>query len=424
MDEDTLSVDVELPPVESMAAEVETVELAEADPAPPDDAGEPANAKPPAKPGMLGDALNAVPHGLLVTAVWALCLLLIGLLVWGIALLAGRLSSVVLPVFAAFLLTAALKPLNDFLVAHRVPRWLAALISLLVLIIVVQGLLTLVAVEIGSQWKDLSSQVVDGFQQLALWLNHGPLHISQSQLDSYISGLTKFLSDQQSSIAAAVAGVGASIFRFLAGLIMCLFAIFFFLKDGHRLAKALHRMVPRGMRALVVPSASAGWASMVNYVRAAVIVAACDGVGAGLGALILGSQLWSAIMALTFVFAFVPMLGALVAGTVGCVIVLATLGWVKALIMLAIFVVVLETEVHVMQPLLLGKATDIHPLVVLICIAIGMVLAGIAGGVFAIPLAALLAGVVRTVMDQVDPSGEPAAAEMRRPLLRSRKGRR
>ena len=367
---------------------------------------------------ILADAIGSVPRGLLVAAVWALCLLLLGLLVWGLALLAGRLSSVVLPVFAAFLLTAALKPLNDFLVARRVPRWLAALISLLVLVIVVQGLLTLVAVEIGSQWSDLSRQMVDGSRQLALWLNHGPLHISQDQLDSYLGGLTKFLSDQQSAIAAAAADVGKSIARFLTGVIMCLFAIFFFLKDGHRFAQSMHRMVPAGMRAVVLPAASSGWSAMVNYVRAAVIVAACDGAGAGLGALILGSQLWSAIMALTFVCAFVPMLGALIAGGVGCIIVLATLGWVKALIMLAVFVVVLETEVHVMQPLLLGRATDIHPLVVLICIAIGMVLAGIAGGVFAIPLAALFWGVIRAAAGQNDQDDVPARPVFRKPSFK------
>ena len=160
---------------------------------------------------------------------------------------------------------------------------------------------------------------------------------------------------------------------------------------------------------------------MVAYVRAAVAVAACDGAGAGLGALILGSNLWVAIMALTFVCAFVPMLGALIAGGVGCIIVLATLGWVKALIMLAIFVIVLETEIHVMQPLMLGRAVDIHPLVVLVCIAIGMVLAGIAGGVFAIPLAALLWGVVRTMVGDADTDDGQAVRVLRKPQFRLRR---
>ena len=343
--------------------------------------------------------LDAVPHGLLVIAVWVLAFVVLGLGVMGFGWVVGHLSEVVFPVFSAFLLTAALEPLNKFLIKHHWPDWLAALTCLLFLVIVVGGLLSLVGLQIAYQWNDLSTQTVAGFRELMTWLGSGPLHISSDQINTWIGGLTDFLRTSQTQIAATAASIGAGIVRFLAGLIMCLFAIFFFLKDGQRFSRSLRKMLPRSMRQVFGAAASEGWSSMVSYVRAAIAVAAVDGVGAGLGAVILGSNLWVAIMALTFVCAFVPMLGALVAGGVGCIIVLATLGWVKALIMLAIFVVVLETEVHVMQPLLLGRAVDIHPLVVLLSIAIGMVVAGIPGAVFAIPLVALLVGVVKAATE-------------------------
>jgi len=350
----------------------------------------------------------------LLVAFWAICLLMIGAFVWAFALLVGRLSEVVLPVFAAFLLTAALQPLRDFLVRRGTPPWLAALICLLFLVVVVGGLFTLVAMQIAAHWPELSNQTVSGFRTFVAWLNSGRLHVSQAQMNQWLNSLTEFLSTQSSNIASLAASIGTSIFKFLTGLIMCLFAIFFFLKDGDRFAQTLRRWVPAVMRPVAVPAASAGWTSMVAYVRAAVTVAACDGAGAGLGALILGSNFWVAIMALTFVFAFVPMLGALVAGGVGSIVILATLGWVKALIMLAIFIVVLETEVHVMQPLLLGRAVDIHPLVVLLSIATGMVIAGIPGGVFAIPLVALFAGVVRAATGEIDAATAAANAKHRR----------
>jgi len=368
----------------------------------------------------LGAALRTLPKGLLLTAIWAVCLLVIGLLVWGGALLVARLSEVVLPVFAAFLLTAALQPLRDFLVGRGTPAWLAASVCLLFLVVVVGGLMTLVAMQVVAHWPELSTQTVAGFRTFMTWINVGPLHVSQAQLNQWLNSLTQFLSTQSSNIASLAASVGTSIFKFLTGLIMCLFAIFFFLKDGDRFARTLRRWVPDGMKPVAVPAASAGWASMVAYVRAAVTVAACDGAGAGLGALILGSNFWVAIMALTFVFAFVPMLGALVAGGVGSIIILATLGWVKALIMLAIFVVVLETEVHVMQPLLLGRAVDIHPLVVLLSIAVGMVIAGVPGGVFAIPLVALIAGVVRAATGEIDDHASTSEVKRRKWLQRQK----
>ena len=105
----------------------------------------------------LSSILKVMPRGLVITALWGACLLIIGLAVWGVALLAGRLSEVVLPVFAAFLLTAALQPLRDFLVKRGTPAWLAALICLLFLVVVVGGLMTLVAMQIVANWTELST---------------------------------------------------------------------------------------------------------------------------------------------------------------------------------------------------------------------------------------------------------------------------
>ena len=349
---------------------------------------------------VMGSVLGALPRGLLVTTVWVICLSVVTGAVLLLGWIAGMLSEVVFPLFAAFLFTAALQPMHKFLTSHRWPDWLSALVCLIFLVFIVGGLLTLVGLQIASQWEILSTQLVDGLRELMRWLTKGPLHITDDQIDALLGGISDFMKSQQADIASLLASIGASILRFLTGLLLCLFAVFFFLKDGARLAKTMHGMVPKAARPVFTPAASAGWQSMVSYVRAAVAVAAVDGVGAGIGAMVLGSNLWVAIMALTFVCAFVPMLGALIAGAVGCIIVLATLGWVKAFIMLIIFIVVLETEVHVMQPWMLGRAVDIHPLLVLVSIAIGMVIAGIAGAVFAIPLVALIVGVIRAIVDQ------------------------
>jgi len=356
-------------------------------------------ALPPAEPAA-DDATGvdaAVPRGLRLAAAWSWRLLLVGAVIAVVLAIASYLSAIVFPLLAAFLLTAALEPLNRWLVGKRWPDWAAALLCVLFFLIVVGGLLTLVTAQIAAQATELGTQLVAGFRQLMDWLAGGPLHISSDQITSWFNQLLKVLQDQSSTIASVLASAGGSIGTFLTGLIMCLFALFFFLKDGRRFARSAIGWVPADARVRVAPAALAGWRSMVSYVKAVVVVAAVDGAGAGLGALLLGSNLWVAIMALTFVCAFVPMLGAMIAGGVGVIVVLATLGWIKALIMLAVFIVVLEGEVHIMQPLLLGRAVNIHPLVVLVSIAIGLVVAGIPGGVFAIPLVALVNGVIQEI---------------------------
>ncbi|MDR2620889.1 MAG: AI-2E family transporter [Propionibacteriaceae bacterium] len=346
---------------------------------------------------IAGDNPDLVPRGLQVAAAWGwrlgVVLLLAAAVCWG----ASQLSEIVMPLVAAFLFTAAVSPLNDFLRARRFPGWLAALICLLTLVVVVFGLLTLVGVQIGSQWTELSEQAVAGFEDLLLWLNNGPFHITQEQLDSVVAAVLEFMKSRAGDIATMVTTIGGKLGVFLVGMIMTLFALFFFLKDGRKFTTLATGYLPVGVRANLVPAISAGWHTMVNYVRAAVIVAAVDGVGSGLGAMILGSNLWLAITVFTFIMSFVPMLGTATASIVGVLVVFATLGFFKAFLMAIIFLVVLEGEVHLLQPLVLGRAIDIHPLVVLIGIVGGMTVAGPAGGVFAIPLVAMAVGVLREI---------------------------
>jgi predicted PurR-regulated permease PerM len=129
--------------------------------------------------------------------------------------------------------------------------------------------------------------------------------------------------------------------------------------------------------------------------RAQVLVALVDAVGILIGALALQLPIPLALFALTFVTAFVPVVGAVLAGTVACALALVTHGPVSALIMLGITVAVMETEGHFLQPILLGRAVSLHPLAVLIGLAVGATLAGIVGALLVIPVLAFGVAFIR-----------------------------
>ncbi|MFT8396616.1 AI-2E family transporter [Propionibacterium sp.] len=340
---------------------------------------------------------DMVPRSLRIAAAWSWRVLVVvagmGVVWW----LGGQLSEVVIPLMAAILLTAALAPMNGLLRHHSWPPWAAALASLLLLVLILCGLLTLVGTQIAVQWQELVQQTVEVMQSALTWLSTGPLHISHEQATGWLDQVRQRVVSSQDEIARIAAAFGSGIGRFFAGLAMTLFATFFFLKDGSRMSGAIRSTVPRVSRSTLMPGFEAGWQSLVSYVRAAVIVAAVDGVGAGLGAFFLGSNLWLAITALTFVSAFVPIVGALISGIIAVTVTLVTLGFVKAIIMLIVFIGVMQLEAHVLQPLLLGRAVSIHPLMVLVGIAVGISVAGIVGGVFAIPLVAFAFGFVRSM---------------------------
>lgn len=347
------------------------------------------------------------PRILRILASWSWRLILVCAVVVGIWWLGGKLGPVVVPVLLAVMVTAALSPVNRFFVSRRWPRWASAASSMLITLIVLAGLLTLVGTQIASQWSMLVVNATQGFQGVLSWLGEGPLHIGTDQMQDWFDQFLQTMRNSQQQIAGAVATAGSKIGQFFAGAATMLFATFFFLKDGQAISAAAGRMLPDYARETIVRPCLHGWDSLVIYMRAAVTVAFIDGVGAGVGALILGSNMWLAILVLTFILSFVPLLGALTAGSIAVVVVLVTLGPIKAIIMLVIFVAVMSIEAHVLQPMILGRAADIHPLVVLLGISVGSILAGVAGALFAIPFVAFVSGVLRSVHPETQEAVSP-----------------
>jgi predicted PurR-regulated permease PerM len=191
--------------------------------------------------------------------------------------------------------------------------------------------------------------------------------------------------------------------HFLAGFAIALFTLFYFLYDGRGIFTFLLKFFPRTARARVDEAALKGWRSLSSYMRATILVAAVDGIGVLIVALILGVPVAPALAALVFIGAFIPLVGAFVSGFVAVVVALVALGWVQALIMLAGIIVVMQIEGHVLQPFLLGRAVKLHPLAVLLAIAIGIIVGGIVGALMAVPLLAFTKSFIQYLNGAVEP---------------------
>lgn len=336
------------------------------------------------------DIDRSVPAGLRLAASWSWRLILVAGLVFGLLYLAGYLSEVVIPVAIAILLAAMLSPVANRLRAWGWNRGAASAVTLLGGLLLIAGALTLITTQIVSQAADLSGNVATGFNELLVTLQNSRLPINASYFDAAAWGdrIQKFLTESRSTIAGYAAEVGSQVGHFVAGLAITLFSLFYFLYDGRGIFTALLRFFPQESRSRVDHAASNGWRALSGYVRATIVVALSDAVVVLIGALALGVPVAPALAALVFIGAFVPLVGAFVSGTVAVVVALVALGWVQALIMLAIIIFVLEVEGHLLQPLLLGRAVKLHPLAVLLAIASGIIVAGIIGALLAVPLLA------------------------------------
>ena len=260
------------------------------------------------------DIDRAVPRGLRLAASWSWRVILVAVLVYGIARVAGYLSEVVIPVAVAVLLAAMLSPVANRLRSWGLHRGPATAITVLGGIALIVGALTLIGTQIASQAAELSSNVVTGFNDLVTTLENSRLPLSSGffSTEQWGDRIETFLTSSQSTIAGYAASIGTQVGHFLAGLAITLFSLFYFLYDGRGIFTFLLGFFPRESRARVDHAASNGWRALSGYVRATILVALADASGVLVAALLIGVPVAPALAALVFIGAFVPLVGALV----------------------------------------------------------------------------------------------------------------
>ena len=157
-------------------------------------------------------------------------------------------------------------------------------------------------------------------------------------------------------------------------------------------------LFPRALRERLSKAGEKGWSTLINFVKSQIAVAGVDAVGIGVAALLLQVPLAIPIAVLVFFGSFIPVVGAIITGTIAVVLALVFNGWLVAVLMLAAVLLVQLIEGHVLQPFLMGKAVKIHPLAVVFAVAIGSLLAGIPGALFAVPIVAVANVMIATLV--------------------------
>lgn len=346
-----------------------------------------------------------VPYGLDLAAGWAWRLLLIAgagyLLLW----LVGYFAVVTVPLAVALLISALAAPFVQGVNRAGLPRGLSALLVVVAGFVVVGALLTFAGQQVAAGATDLADSTVQGLQEIRDWLKDGPLNASDSQINDYIKSAQDLISERSKNgkVITQVTEVGAALGHVVAGFFIALFATYFFLADGDRIWSWVVRIAPRAARQRVDSSGRVAWLSLVQFVRATVVVALVDATGIAVGAAILNVPFVLAIGVLVFLGSFVPMIGATIAGSVAILVALVDQGPVTALLMLAVVIAVQQLEGHVLQPFLLGRWVSLHPLGVILAIACGVLVAGIAGALVAVPLAAAANAVVLHLAEMAEP---------------------
>ena len=312
--------------------------------------------------------------------------------------LTGQLLVVVVPLAVAALLTRALSPVSARLRRSGWRPGLAAAAVLVGFLVALGAVAGAVGVAVAGEIGDLGPTLQEGLDDVERWIvEDGPFDVSQADVDHWREqagdALSSFVRSGQGNLVSGAVVAG----EMVVGGLLALVVTFFFLKDGRRFIDAAVGRLSDHRRDVARRAGERAWDAAGGYLRGAAVLGFVEAVMIGLALLLAGGSLVAPVMVVTFLAAFVPIVGAVAAGLIAVLVALVTAGPLAALIVAAVALVVQQLDNDVLAPVIYGRALKLHPLVVLVGIAAGGSLFGFVGTVFAVPVLAVVINVVAEI---------------------------
>jgi predicted PurR-regulated permease PerM len=341
---------------------------------------------------------SPVPTLLRVAGSWSWRILAIGAVLWLALQLAMRIKVILVALLLALFLTAILTPVVDAAQRRGVNRTLGSLGVLLLAGAAAAGVTWLVVPRVGAQVGNLREALLQALDAIRRWLADGPLSLAAGQIDDLRQAAMDVLPGSGDMGAVAVSGTRL-VLGLVAGLVLTTFFTFFFLRDGADLAAWVVQRLPDRWQDRADRAAAAVWHTLSRYTAGVVALATFNAVATGAGLLAIGVPLVLPLVAIEFGFSFIPFVGPIVAGLLAALVALADGGLRDAVLVLALAFAIEQLEGHVIQPLTIGHAVDLHPVVVATVATCAGLLVGLLGALLAVPLTATIAAAAVAIRD-------------------------
>ena len=351
-------------------------------------------------------ATDTVSWGLQVAAAWALRFLIVMAALFVLLTLLNSVSLVTITVIVAIMICALLQPLVALLVRRRVPRTLAAVLVFLLGMTTLAASTWFVVQQVSANSSALGSQLLDAVTTIRHWLVKGPARMSESQVTQLVDDLTNTISQNRATLAQGVFATANSALLVIGGAVFCLFATLFLLTDDGRIWRWIVRLFPDESRAKVAHAGTTAWRTLIAYMRSTVLLALINSLTMVVIMVIAGMPLVVPLGVLLFLGSLIPLLGMLVAGVVVVMVALVTKSALMAVVMAIALVLTIQLEGNLVNPLIMGKAVNIHPLGILVAVTAGTILGGIFGAFIAVPLAAIINNVANDINRPPTPTSQ------------------
>jgi len=317
-------------------------------------------------------------------------------------------SEIVLPLTFAVVLAVVFQPAVGILVHHRFKPAIAAGL-------VVVGLLALMAGVVVATVRGVTGQTdqIGASVDAALHKAVDAVGIDQASLDAARAAVEKaspaisggFLTNLVSGIDTLI-GVAS-------GLILGAMIMYYLLKDGTRFRRSIVEQFDPTRRDDIDDLIGDSSRILRDYGRGRTVMSAIVAAVIGLASLLLGLPLVFTIIVVNFVGGYIPYIGAFLGGGLAVIVALGDGGLGEAAVMLVVVLAANLLLENFIEPKVMGRTLDIHPLIVLVVTALGGVIGGIVGLILAVPFFAIARnaiarlrsrGVVKQVADRAKPA--------------------
>lgn len=325
----------------------------------------------------------------------ALRLLVIAIAVLAAVYAAGVLRVVVLPLMLALVLSTVLEPLAARLRDRGAGDALAAAVALIAGLAVLVGTIAAIIPPAVAEFGDLDVGVSGGVDVVQTWIANGAFGFSEEELQALFDDAEEEVRANAGQLSRGILSGAIVVAEVLAGLSLAVVLLFFFLKDGTSIWKWLVDLAPAPHRADVDELGQKIRTTLGGYLRGVTVVALFNSVFIALSLILIGVPLVLPLALLIFIGAYIPIVGAVVAGMAAVLVALVAEGPFAALLVLVAVIVVQQVEGNFLQPVVVGRSVDMHPVVILLAVTAGAVLAGIMGALIATPVVAVCGAALR-----------------------------
>lgn len=351
-----------------------------------------------------------VPRSLRIAAAYGWRVIVLCAVVYVLVMLLAQLQLVLAALFIGLVVAALLSPWVRVL-ESIMPRPLAVGLGFLSLVAVFVGVAAFITQSVAGEWGPLTEQFRTGVGSIQVALSQPPFNFSESDLVQGYDNARNWIGENRGQLATNVLGGFGTLVEGFAVLALGMFSAVCFLSNGSGIWSWMIGAVPKSSFSRVDGSGQVAWRAFSGYTRGIIIVAFTNAVFVCILLLILGVPLALPLSILVFFGTFIPLVGAPIAMLVAVVVALAAKGPIIALVVLVGIALIGQFEGHVLHPLVMSKAVNLHPLAVALAVASGTLLAGLLGAVLAVPVISVLYGVAKFWVQTAPPDDEPPVTD-------------